>query len=758
MLTISVLVCAGVVACNGGDGNIPAVPARVTPSAPPPLSEAQSSAAATTPGPQPQATAREPGLAPPTPAGPPYLGSLAPGAITTIAGAGPIGEGIPAVNARLSFPWGVAVDGEGNLYIADTPQNRIRRVDARTGIITTIAGTGERGDQGDGALAVDAQLASPRGVAVDGSGNVYIADTVNQRVRKVQAVTGGITTVAETNEHGNGGPAALMSSPQPSLPSALAVDGAGNIFIADAGRDVIFMLENSTGILRTAAGTGRRGFGGDGGPAAQAQLADPTGVAMDPAGNLFIADTGNQRIRRVAATDGAIATVVGTGEAGYRGDGGPATGAQLHGPIDVATDGAGNLFIADSRNSAIRRVDGETGVITTVAGTGVSSFGGDGGAATDAMLNRPHAVAVDGAGNLFIADLFNRRIRKVDAETGVITTVAGLGRHGFGGDGEPATSILIYGPADVAVDADGDIFIAELGNHRIRRVDRLTGSITTVAGTGEEALGGDWGPATSAQLAHPSGVAVDNQGNLFIADWDNHRIRKVELASGIISTVSGTGDEGFRGDGGPALDARLSSPRSVAVDRAGNLFIADIGNHRVRRVNAVTGNIVTVAGTGEAGFHGDGGPAADAGLDGPIGLAVDASGNLFIADLFNRRIRRVDARSGLIFTVAGAGEQGSLGDGGAATGARLLSPKAVAVDIEGNLFISDQAGHRIRRVDAATGIITTVAGAGDAGFQGDGGAATLALFRSPGGLAVDGEGNLFIADSENHRIRAVRGP
>src|SRR5207302_624534 len=338
-------------------------------------------------------------------------------------------------------------------------------------------------------------------------------------------------------------------------------------------------------------------------------------------GNLFIADAGNERIRRVDATTGIITTVAGNGTAGFSGDGGPATSAELSGPTGIALDSRGNVFIADSGNARIRRVDAATRIITTVAGNGGFRFSGDGGPATAAGLGFPQGVAVDAGGNLFIADTVNPRIRHVDAATRIITTAAGNGPATFRGDGGPATSAELFTPVGIAVDSSGNLFIAEGNNNRIRRVDAATGIITTVAGNGILGFSGDGGPATSAELFLPSGLAVDRVGNLFIADTHNHRIRRVNAATRLITTVAGNGTAGFSGDGGPATAAELALPQAVAVDAAGNLFIADTLNERIRRVDATTGIITTVAGNGTAGSIGDGGPATSAGLFHPAGLA-----------------------------------------------------------------------------------------------------------------------------------------
>ena len=339
------------------------------------------------------------------------------------------------------------------------------------------------------------------------------------------------------------------------------------------------------------------------------------------------------------------------------------------------------------------------GIITTVAGNGLWSFSGDGGAATNATLSNPFGVTVDASGNLFIADESNNRIRKVGID-GIITTVAGNGSAGYSGDGGVATNAGLYYPNCVAVDASGNLFIADIGSTRIRKV-ATNGIITTVAGNGLWSFSGDGGAATNAALANPTGVAVDASGNLFIADQGNNRIRKVGI-DGIITTVAGNDTNSFSGDGGAATNASLFTPFGVAVDASGNLFIADAANRRIRKV-AANGIITTLAGNGLWSFSGDGGAATNAAFRAPYGMAVDASGNLFIADMGNNRIRKVGI-DGIITTVAGngygagSGAGGYSGDGGAATNAELFNPLGVALDASGNVFISDQYNSRIRRV------------------------------------------------------------
>ena len=674
--------------------------------------------------------------------------------IDTLAGNNYVLEGGPATRAWLESPRGVAVDAIGNLYIAGPGHHRIRKVSAFTGTISTIAGTGEQGYSGDGGPATQAQLGYSQGVTVDGAGNLYIADADNHRIRKVEAATGTISTIAGTGEQGYGGDGGPATWAQLGYSQGVTVDGAGNLYIADADNHRIRKVDAATGTISTIAGTGEQGYGGDGGPAARAQLGYPSGVAVDGAGNLYISDFRNNRVRKVDAATGTISTIAGTGEQGYSGDGGPAIQAQFSQLHGVAVDAVGNVYVGDYWSHRVRKVEAATGTISTIAGTGEQGYGGDGGPATQAQLRYPSGVTMDGAGNLYIADAGNHRVRKVEAATGTISTIAGTGEWGYGGDGGPATRAQLRYPSGVTVDGAGNFYIADSRNNRIRKVSAFTATISTIAGTGEWGYGGDDGPATQARLGNPQGVAADGAGNLYIADFRNNRIRKVEAATGTISTIAGTGEWGDSGDGGPATQARLGYPEGVAVDGAGNLYIADFRNNRIRKVEAATGTISTIAGSGEWGYSGDGGPATRAQLGYPSGVTVDGAGNLYIAD--GRRIRKVDATTGTISTIAGTGEWGYSGDGGPATQAQLRYPSGLTVDGAGNVYIADSANYRIRKVEVCTGTINTIAGTGEQGYSGDGGFSTAAKLGYSSDIAVGGNGNLYIADIENHRVRVLK--
>jgi sugar lactone lactonase YvrE len=658
----------------------------------------------------------------------------------------------PALQVVVANPTGVAYAPNGTVYVISG--NQIEQFNPSTGLVTTVAGKQAPGYSGDGGPAASAALTDPFGIAVDNAGNLYIVDTGNSVIRKVTAATGVITTVAGNGSSGYSGDGGLATSAELNGPRGIALDGAGNLYIADAYNHVIREV-TATGVISTVAGNGSFGYAGDAGAATSASLSDPFGVAVDAAGDLYIADTYNSVVREVAAANGFINTVAGNGSFGYSGDNSLATSAELNAPFGVTVDGAGNLYIADGQNSVIREVTAATGFISTVAGSGNFGYSGDSGPATSASLFYPFGITVDGAGNLYIADTENSVIRMVTAATGLIGTVVGGGNAGYVGDGGAATGADLNFPQAIAVDGGGNLYIADTDNSVIRKVSAATGVISTVAGNGSYGYAGDGGAATSAELNEPQAIAVDGGGNLYIADTNNRVIRKV-AANGIISTVAGTGSYGYAGDGGAATSAELSSPYGIAVDAAGNLYIADTYNEVVRKVTVATGIISTVAGNGSGGYAGDGGPATSAELSSPEGIAVDGAGNLYIADTYNSVIRKVTAATGFISTVAGNGNFGYSGDGGPAISAELSNPDGVAVDAGGNLYIADTNNLVIRRV-TPTGVISTVVGNGNYGFSGDGGAATSAELADPYGVAASSSGLFYIADTNNDVIREVTG-
>jgi cysteine-rich repeat protein len=626
----------------------------------------------------------------------------------------------------LTNPKDVEIDRAGNTYVAD---GRIWRIDASTGA----------------SLRLPTQISVlASSLALDGKDNVYAANAV--QVFRIDALTGAVQVIAGNGTRdsysGDGGPAVAAGLAEA---AGIAVDWNGNVLIADLGANRIRRVDQTTGIIETVAGNGAAGYSGDGEPATAASLWYPSGVAVDGQGNVFIADVVNGRIRRVDQATGIIETLAGVGY-GYAGDGGPATLALLNmesGVSGISLDRQGNLFLADCWNFRVRKIDAVTGIIDTVAGNGVQGFGGDGNAANLATLNSPGAVAVDASGNLYIADTVNRRIRRVDAIAGTIDTVVGGGAAGIG-DGGPARTAHFFGGYSVVADADNNLLVADQYNYRVRRIDAATGTITTVAGNGVGGYSGDGGDARFAELGLPRSVALNLRGDLFIAEWDA-RVRKVDHSSGMITTVAGGPTWGFSGDDGPATDAQLNSAMSVVVDSADNMYIAD--DNRVRRVDGATGIITTFAGTGGGGFSGEGVDARLATLSRPASLTVDGSGNLIIADTWNHRIRQVDAGTHVITTIAGDGTAGFAGDEGPAVGAQLDGPMGVVVDPGNNIYVADMLNARIRRIDAVTGVITTVAGNGiPRAFRGDFGPAIDAQIDA-GGVGFDRAGNLLIGGS-----------
>ena len=657
--------------------------------------------------------------------------------LTTVAGSDLVGDGGQAIAAQLQQPEGIVVDPAGNLYIADAANNRVRMV-TPAGVIGTVAGNGHQGFSGDNGPASAAQLNQPYGLALDAAGNLYIADYGNQRVRAV-GTNGNITTVAGDGQSGayaDGGPAtaALLLGPRD-----LATDPAGNLYISEIlGHRVRKVAPG--GIISTVAGIGIAGFGGDGGPATAAQLNQPASLALDGAGNLYIVDSRNFRIRKVQAGTGAISTVCSQQTFNAQN---LVYSVNLFG---LAADAAGDLYFLDIANSAAWQMN-PAGVLTQVAGVpGGGGYTGDGQSALQTLLIDPVEVTLDAAGDLYISEL--RRVRSVTAATGMVNTVAGTGTFGFSGDGGSALMAALNTPTGLALN-NGSLYISDTNNQRVRQV-AASGSISTVAGNGTPGYLGDSGPAASASLSSPTGLAFDPAGNLYIADSKNNNVRSVN-PSEVITTFAGIGTCGFGAEGDPAALTPLCGPQSAVVDLAGNTYIADTQNNRVIMVDSA-GNIQIVAGNGTAGDAGAGNSAWGE-LYEPQGVALDSAGNLYIADTQNHRIRML-APGGAISTIAGTGNAGFSGDGGAATAAELNAPSQVAVDTSGNVYIADTQNHRVRLV-TTDGNINTIAGTGDAAYNGDDGPAVQVALSAPGGVALDGQGNVYVADTGNNRVRML---
>jgi sugar lactone lactonase YvrE len=545
-----------------------------------------------------------------------------------------------------------------------------------------------------------------------------------------------ITTVAGTEDSSiPSGATALQAA---LAPFSVAWDGAGNFYIVSEATNRLMKVDPAGGIT-VVAGNGFGTFSGDGGPAVNASLWQPYGVAVDKQGNIYIADGRNNRLRKVDP-NGIITTVVGTGAAAWTDGGGVGTLAATYGPQRVTVDQAGNVYFTDL--ATVRKLD-INGKLTIVAGSGVYDPSGpnpppdpslsDGGPATAATLAGPMGIAVDPNGNIFFLEAYSSRIRRIDGATGIITTIAGNGTVPFSGDGGPAISASLYYPVGLSIDPAGNLYVADYGHSRIRKID-TKGVITTVAGTGAQGYGDETGPAVNEPVANMSDVAADAAGNVLIADTYSGRVRKID-AQGMLSTAAGSGRKSAPDDGFPALHAHLS-PFGLALDKQQNLIVAD-GNNLIKRLNS-DGTMSTIAGTGRTGYSGDGGSAQLATFNIPQGVAVDASGNIFVGDTYNSRIRKITP-DGIVNTFASAG---------------LIMPEGLAFDSAGNLIAADAGTNRVLRITPA-GAITTVAGTGTQGYSGDGGPAAAAMLNQPGAVAFDANGNLLIADTYNHLIRRV---
>ncbi|MCU0247941.1 MAG: NHL repeat-containing protein, partial [Bryobacter sp.] len=591
--------------------------------------------------------------------------------------------------------------------------------------------------------AAQVQLVAPAGVVADRNGDVYVAD--HYSLRRIGR-DGRSTVVAGTSTFQCQGEAGHLYQYGPGAGGRggcwarnLAVTAAGEIVIAHSGYYQVWAFDGRANKVIAGVNTGNSwgGSGGDGGQATRAYLNSPSGVAADSQGNIYIADSGNHVVRRIAP-NGIISRYAGNGAAGgVTTDGSQALATALNYPMAVAVDSSGNVYVANTFGDTVLRVN-PSGQVHRFAGGGASSPNdGDEGPATAAVLRRPVSISVNAAGDVFIAE--GNRIRRV--RNGIITTFAGSRTAGDSGDGAPANRASLNYPNGVFADSSGNVFIADTGNSLVRRVDSA-GVITTVAGTREAA---DGKLLSETLLKTIGGMAVHPDGTLYFSNADNSRIQRLSR-DGRVFVHAGSGF-GFAGDSGPASRARFNGPLGIAFDMRGNLFVADSLNHRIRRIDSA-GIVTTVAGTGEAGFSGDGGQAVRAQLNRPTSVAVDKSGALYIADAANFRIRRV-AADGVITTIAGTGVSGFSGDWGKATEARLYAPSKVVVSDTGMVYFSDAAVLRVRKI-RPDGIITPFAGGGGVtGINGwgefDSTDAQSAGLHGLKGMAIDPAGNVFLA-------------
>lgn len=638
------------------------------------------------------------------------------------------GEGTGAA-ARFTSAISLGMDGAGNLYVAD-PVRNVRKIALASGAVSTPS----------------RDCANMVAVAADGVGNIYYSNSFSRSVFKVAAgstlsmpfVGGGAA-----NADGTGRNAGFTS------PLGMAWDGADTLYVADEV-GTIRRVVLSTAAVTTLAGTAGMSGNVDGtGPAAR--FTRPAALAWDGSGNLYVADKLEHTIRKIVVMSGAVTTLAGSpGAAGSTDGAGPA--ARFRGPLGIAADRAGNVYVADSGNYTIRKIVAATGAVTTLAGTaGMSGISdGTGAAARFATAADVHS---DGAGSLYVAD--GLTVRRIVAATGVVTTLAGLATHS-GETGGTGPAALFNMPRGVASDGAGALYVADSLNHSIRKIAMATGAVTLLAGTSR--LPGDVdGPGITASFRSPYGVAADKSGNVYVADTVNHTIRKIVAATGRVTTLAGMAFQSGNVDGTGSA-ARFFLPHDVTADGAGSVYVADTNNCRIRKIDAATAAVTTLAG-GSCGI-GDGiGTAAR--FYTPYGLIADGGGNLYVADTVNYTIRKIVIATGEVTTLAGTAMQRGTADGTGAA-ARFYSPKGLALDGRGNLYVADRApvqepGATIRKIVLATGQVTTMVGSPGPGTTGVIPGPLPGRLNVPWGLAWVANQGLVITDNAENSVLIARG-
>ena len=583
------------------------------------------------------------------------------------------------IAARFTNPTGITTDAASNVYVADTVSHTIRKISS-TGVVTTLAGMTEQPGSADG-TGVEARFNFPSGISTDGGGNLYIADTFNSTIRKIDTA-GAVSTVAGTVAV-TGSTDGLGAAAQFNFPSGITVDAAGNLYVADTLNNSIRKI-SPAGVVSTLAGMAGQ-FGIDDDTGAAARFNFPGGIIVDSAGTLYVADTVNHAIREVSAA-GIVTTL-----AGEKGLPGSADGlypdVRFNLPQGITVDAAGNKYVADTSNSTIRMIS-PAGQVTKVAGRTelrngqtVGLIGSDDGDVATALFNQPFGITRDASGNLYIADTFNHTIRKIDPAM-TVTTLAGMAEQFGSTDGNGADA-RFKSPTGITADAAGNLYVADSDNKNTIRKINPAGVVTTIAGKANPSVGGAIG-----LVNEPFGIVADSAGNLYLADSDESTIRKIS-ATGAVTTVAGSA--GLTGSNdGTGSAARFNHPEGITIDTQGNLYVVDTSNHTVRKITP-TGVVTTLA----------------AQFNAPSGIAADGAGNLFVADTANHTIRKIDG-SGIVATLAGtAGVPGSADGKGLA--ARFHSPIGITIDATGNLYVADRDNHAVRKITPDSEV-TTLAG------------------------------------------------
>jgi hypothetical protein len=619
------------------------------------------------------------------------------------------GDGF-STNAHFNSPRGIALDNSGNIYVADSGNSTIREIDTNC-VVSTIAGQPGVSGSADGA---NATFNHPAGIAIGASGIIYVADSGNDTVRQI-APGGAVTTLAgsvgnpgSVNANGTN---ALFNEPQ-----GVAVDGAGNVYVADYGNDTIRVIAPGGGVSTLAGLPGI--LGSADGPVATATFFEPSAIALDAATNLYVADTANNTIRKITPA-GMVTTVAGAaGNFGLVNATG--TNAMFYAPSAIAVDASSNIYVADSFNNAVRMIS-SAGTVSTIA----------------AQFSQPGGIAF-GNGTIYIADTGNGTIRAVT--NGVLTTIAGSPSAGSA-DGPGATA-RFNAPQSVAVDANGNSYIADSVNSTIREISSA-GVVATIAGSAG-VLGVANGAGTNALFSNPLGVAVDGNGNIYVADTGNSMVR--QITSGAVTTVAGIADTPGNLDG-PGATAQFNQPGGIAVDQSGNVYVADTGNNTIREIKS--GVVSTLAGS-IWNFGGADGVGTNALFHQPTGIAVDGSGNIYVADTLNRVVREISS-GGIVTTIAGM--TGVLGSADGGTNALFCGPAGVAADGSGNVYVTDAGNQTVRKLVSNGGswTVSTVAGSPLITGSADG-IGSAAHFNFPAGIAWAG-GYFYVADGGNNTVR-----
>ncbi len=647
--------------------------------------------------------------------------------------------------ARFNDPFSTAVDSQGNVYVADSLNHTIRRI-TPTGVVSTLAGLAGTSGSADGTGSA-ARFNEPRGVAVDRSGNVYVADTSNFTIRKITIDTNGagtVTTLAGTagaygTANGTGSAARFGQV------SGLAVGSSGDVYVADSASNLIRKITAVGEVTTLAGGGGMNSTGAADGIGSDARFNWPVSLALDPSDSvLYVGDLFNHTVRTITIDAGGIGTVSTlVGSPGTSGTtDGTGSAARFNGPWGLALDGAGNLYVVDSYNHTIRKITidaGGVGTVTTWAGA-AGSFGSSHGAGSAARFFYPRGLAADSTGTLYVPDSLNHSIRKI-TPAGVVAYFAG--RPGYGPEDGTGSDARFYSPTGLALGSSGDVYVADRDNHTIRKVTS-DGVVTTLAGAAGSRGTAD-GEGNVARFNRPSGVALHHSGEMYVADRGNHTIRKVTL-DGVVATFAGSAGDPGASDGTVDV-ARFSEPNGVAVDEAGNVYVADRGNHTIRKITA-EGIVTTLAGLAGASGSADGTGSA-ARFSTPAGVAADSLGNVYVADMNNHTIRKITAE-GVVTTWAGmAGSNGSRD--GARSSALFTNPYGVAVDSAGDVYVAEYGNHMIRKI-ASNGDVTTLAGS-PSSYETANGSGSAAHLLFPTGVALDSSGHLYVAEFGGHVIR-----